>query len=111
MGDEVGSITLDVRSQACPKYLKQDYNICNISEENVKDEVDLLPTDKCQSFLQRFHYHFSCMARYAQIIQNNKFAISLQYLKKKVSDELDFLPADKHESLLQIDAMILMGIV
>ena len=51
------------------------------------------------------------MARHAQITQNNKFAISLQYLKKEVSDEIDFLHADKHESLLQIDTMTLIGIV
>ena len=51
------------------------------------------------------------MARHAQISQDNKFAISLQYLKKKVSDEVDFLHADKHESLLQIDTIILIGIV
>ena len=51
------------------------------------------------------------MARHAQITQNNKFAISLQYLKKELSDEVDFLHADKHEILLQIDSMILMGIV
>ena len=48
------------------------------------------------------------MARHAQITQNNKFTISLQYLKKEFSDEVDFLHADKHESLLQIDSMILM---
>ena len=48
------------------------------------------------------------MARHAQISQN-KFAISLQYLKKELSDEVDFLHADKHESMLQIDGMILMG--
>ena len=35
----------------------------------------------------------------------------MQYLKKEVSDEVDFLHADKHESLLQIDTMILMGMV
>ena len=51
------------------------------------------------------------MSRHAQITQNNKFAISLQYLKKEVSDEVDFLHADKHKSLLQIDTMILIGIV
>ena len=50
-----------------------------------------------------------CVARHAQITKNNKFAISLQYLKKEVSDEVDFLHADKHESLLHIDTMILMG--
>ena len=46
------------------------------------------------------------MGRHAQITQNNKFAISLQYLKKHVSDENDFLHANKHESFLQIDSMI-----
>ena len=49
------------------------------------------------------------MARHAKITQNNKFAISLQYLKKEVSDEADFFHAGKHESLLQIDTRTLMG--
>ena len=52
-----------------------------------------------------------CVASYAHITKNNKFAISLQYLKKKVSDEVEFLRAGKHGSLLQIDSMILMGMV
>ena len=30
---------------------------------------------------------------------------------KEVSDEVDFLHADKHESFLQIDTLILMGMV
>ena len=46
------------------------------------------------------------MARYAQITQNNKFAISLQHVKKEVSDAVDFLHLDKYESLLQIDTKI-----
>ena len=46
---------------------------------------------------------------HAQITQNNKFAISLQYLKREVRDEIDFLHADKHESFLQIDVMIFDG--
>ena len=48
-------------------------------------------------------------ARHTHITQSSKFAISLQYLKKKVSDEVDFLHADKHLRFLQIDTMILMG--
>ena len=39
----------------------------------------------------------------AQIIQNNKFAIYLQYLKKEVSDEVDFLHAEQHQSFPQVD--------
>ena len=49
------------------------------------------------------------MARHAQITQNDKFAISLQYLKEEVSDEVDFWYVNKHESLIQIDTMVLMG--
>ena len=48
------------------------------------------------------------MTSRAQITQNNKFPISLEYLKKEVNDEVDFFY--KHESLLQIDTMILIGI-
>ena len=51
------------------------------------------------------------MASHAQIPQNNKFAIPLQYLKKQLSDEVGFLYTDKHESSLQINSMILMGMV
>ena len=50
-----------------------------------------------------------CVARHAQIAQNNKFAISLQYLKKEVSDEVDFSQVDKHESFLKIDTVIFDG--
>ena len=51
------------------------------------------------------------MARHAQITQNNKFAISLQYLTKEVSDEVDFLHAEEHEGFLQVNTMILIGMV
>ena len=49
------------------------------------------------------------MARHARITQNNKFAISLQYLQNKVSDEVDLLHAYKHESFPQIDTMVFDG--
>ena len=51
------------------------------------------------------------MAGHAHVTQNDKFAISLQYLKEELSDEVDFLHADKHKRLLQIDSRILMGMV
>ena len=47
----------------------------------------------------------ACVARHAQITENDKFAISLQYSKKEVSNQ-GFLHADKHESFQQIDTMI-----
>ena len=52
------------------------------------------------------------MARHAQIDQNNKFANFCNIIRKKyIGDEFDFSHADKHQSMLQIDTMILKGIV
>ena len=48
-----------------------------------------------------------CVVRHTQSFQNNKFAISLQYLKENVKDEVNFLSADKHQRFLQIDTIIL----
>ena len=50
------------------------------------------------------------MAKHVHITQNNKFAISLQYLKKEVSDEVDFLQTSM-KACLQIDTMILMRMI
>ena len=36
------------------------------------------------------------VAGHAQSNQNNRFTISLQYVKKNVKNEADFVPADKH---------------
>ena len=44
-----------------------------------------------------------CVSRHAQSTQSNKFATSLQYLKKTLKDGVDFLPADKHQRLFQVD--------
>ena len=52
------------------------------------DEVAFLPADEHKSILQ--------VPRHPQSTQNNRFAISFQYLKKNVKEKVDFLPADKH---------------
>ena len=70
-------------------------------------EVDFLPADKHKNFLQDDSITLVCIARHAQSTQNNKFAISMQYLKENVKDEVDFLPEDKCQRFLQIEAMIL----
>ena len=49
------------------------------------------------------------MVKHFQSSQNSKFAMSLQYLKKKVRDEFDFFHGDMDENLLQIGTMILDG--
>ena len=49
------------------------------------------------------------IAKHAYSTQNNKYAVSLQYLKKEWSYEVDVLHADKHRSFLQIDTSIFDG--
>ena len=44
---------------------------------------------------------------HARSTQNNKFAISLRYLKENVKDKFYFLPAERQQRFLQIDTIIL----
>ena len=73
-----------------------------------RKKLFFLLADKHQRFVQ-IDTIIIGVTRHAQITQNNKFAIFLQYLKKKVSDEVDLLHASKHESSLQIDTMTFDG--
>ena len=43
-----------------------------------------------------------CVARHGQSTQSNKFAISLQDLKKNIKDEVDFLPRDKSQRFFKL---------
>ena len=72
-------------------------------KKEVRDEVDFLHADKHQSFLQvdfntlgiKVSYKVILsllmgMIKHSQSTQSNKFAISLQYLKKKLGMEFIF---------------------
>ena len=50
------------------------------------------------------------MLKHSQSTQSNKFAISLQYLKKEVRDGVHFLPADKHQSFYKLALSYLMEV-
>ena len=56
----------------------------------MKDKVDFLQPDKRQSFLEIDTIILGVCDQAFPITQNNKFAVSLQYLKKEVSDDVDF---------------------
>ena len=47
------------------------------------------------------------VVRHSESTQNNKFAISLLYLKENVKDEVDFLHEDNRQRFLQIGTTIL----
>ena len=42
------------------------------------------------------------MIKHPQSTQSNKFAVSLQYLKKEVRDKTHFLHADKHQRFYKL---------
>ena len=96
------------------QYLKNEF----------RDGVDFLHTDKHQSFLQ---VHFNTlgikvsykvilsllmgMIRHSQSTRSNKFAISLQYLKKELMDGAHFLHAHKHQSFHKLALSFFMEVV
>ena len=48
--------------------------------------------------------------KHSQSSQSNKFAISLQYLKKEVSDDDHFLHVDKHQNFYELALSFLMEV-
>ena len=50
------------------------------------------------------------MIKHSQSAQGNKFAISLQYLKKEVSDRVHFLHADKHQGFYKVALLFLVKV-
>ena len=49
------------------------------------------------------------MVKHSQSTQSNKFATSLQYLKKEVKNGVHLLHTDKHQKLLQVDIIVFDG--
>ena len=50
------------------------------------------------------------MVKHSKSSQNNKFAISLQYLKKEVRDGVHLLHANKHQSFHKLTLTFLMEV-
>ena len=51
------------------------------------------------------------MVGHAERTQNDKYAASLQYVKKELSYEVEVLHADKHGNILKVDTVIFVGLV
>ena len=60
----------------------RNLHIFTLFPENMGYEVDFMPADKYESFLQIDVSFWMCVARLAQSTKNNNFATSLQYLKE-----------------------------
>ena len=77
----------------------------------MKDEVDFLPADKCQMFPQIDTIILGVWPGMPKLPKITSLLFLCNILRKKWVMKLIFLHADKHKSLLQIDTMILIGIV
>ena len=73
----------------------------------MEDEVNFLPEIDTKVFYKLKASLSVCVGTNSQSTQNNKFIISLHYLKENAKDEVDFLPAGKHQRLFQMDTIIL----
>ena len=69
--------------------------LCNISRKLGRMKLIFCLQINVKGFFKLILSFYVCAARHAQITQNNKFAISLQHLKKEVSDDVHFLHANK----------------
>ena len=65
--------------------------LCNISRKTLRMKLIFCLQINVKCFFKVILSFQVCLGRHAQIIKNNKLAISLQYFKKEVSDEVDFL--------------------
>ena len=79
--------------------------LSNISRE--RRGLNLIPCLEIniKPFYKLIPLFLLAMARHAQSTQNNKFAVSLQDLKKEGRVELDFMHADKHQIFLQVETI------
>ena len=103
---QVDNIILSLCNQACPKYPKYICISLQYLHKSMGNEVDFLPADTHKSFYKMIVSLWVCAVRHAQSTQNNRFTISLQYVKENMKD-VDFLPADKRWRFLQSDTIIL----
>ena len=81
-----------------------------IFKKEVSDEVDFC-VHISMSLVQIDAMILIGMIQYCQSTQSNKFAISLQYLKKEVRNGVYFLLADKHQSFYKLTLSFLMEVV
>ena len=81
--------------------------LCNISRKMWGMKLIFCMKINAEVFFKLIVSLWVSVARHTQSTQNNKLAISMQYLKQNVNDEVDFLPEDKHQRFLQIDTTIL----
>ena len=76
-------------------------------KENAKGEVDFLPTDKYERFVQIDTIILGVWPGMPNLSKVTSLQHLCKCLKENVKNEIDFLPADKYQRFLLIDTFIL----
>ena len=104
---QINTIILGVRIQTYPKF--QEKEVC-ISMQYVQKNIGLKWFFCLQINTKVFYkviVFWMCITRLFHSMQDKKFAISVQDIKKNGKNEVDFLLAGKHQRFLQSDTIIL----
>ena len=121
---QIDTMIFDGDGQVFPNSPKEEIcNVFTISQKRSYKSSCFLHPDKHQSFLQAYFNTFGIevsynvilsllmfMVKHSQSIQSNKFAISLEYLKKEVRDGFHFLHPIKHQSFYKLALSFLMKV-
>ena len=75
-------------------------------QKSMGDEVDFCLQINRKVLYKLIVSFWMCVAQHTQSTQNNKFTLSLQYLKENLKDKVEFLPANKHQRFLQSNTTI-----
>ena len=94
------------------QYLKKKLEIKSIfcMQINIKLSQKLISTFWASWFSQGILLLLMGTFKHSQRTQSNKFAISLQYLKKKVRNRVHILHADKHQSFCKLGILFLVEV-
>ena len=94
---QVGIVILGVHSQICPKCTQNKLAyFCNILRKIKGMKLIFCLQINMKVFHRLIVSLWVRVPSHSQSAQNNKFAMSLQYLKENMKNEVDFLSTDKH---------------
>ena len=85
-----------------PKVPQISAYLCNISRKAREMKSMFCLQVNTKVFYKLIVSLWVCIVRHVQSTQNNKFTISLQYLKEIIKDEVDFLSADKRQRFFKV---------
>ena len=104
---QVASIILGECSLAFPKYPQKVFISLQYLHKIMGMKLIIYLQINIKVFYKMIVSLCVCIVKQVQSTQNNKFTMSLPYVKENTKNKVDFLPADKCRKFLQSDIIIL----